>query len=449
MHPFGDVHFTDANNLIEEINMSAISIGIIVTVLVVGYFMRHIIGGMLGLYKVVPVNEAHIRILQNTKAIFSARTGKSAYWVIPFITKLHKLPLCNLAIPVNDIKLNDRDMAKFVSDIMCFVNIKNLDLAVERLILTDTSHELGFDFMRLSEDLRAIMESVGRTVTTKQTILDIYMNRQLLDGAITKEVEMVFPKWGIELVDLELKDIKDAAGSTIIADIERKVAADIRRDADIRVATTNKEAEIAKAEAEQSYRLRQIEKDKQISMSEQYKNQEVATKEAEANIQKIEAIRKLEVGQAEIQKQKMEQLAMGQKIKFSLEAEGQANQIQNVGKAEADIIRIKKEADAAGTLKLAEALKEYNDVAINVKILDIQKDIMLAKFNALAQAIQHADIKWIMSGANAQKFFGLNLDAEGGANLEQFLQESGLDLEKLKELMKSDTTGLKFTPKKA
>ena len=171
-------------------------------------------------------------------------------------------------------------------------------------------------------------------------------------------------------------------------------------------------------------------------MAEQYKNQEVAAKEADANIQKIEASRKLEVGNAEITKQKMEQLAMGQKLKSTIEAEGQSNQILNVGKAEADIIRIKKEADAAGTLKLAAALKEFNDVAINVKILDIQKDIMIAKYTALSQAMQHAEIKWIISGANAQKFFGINLDAEGGANMQQFLQESGLDLNKLKDIFK-------------
>ena len=408
---------------------------LIVIVVPVLFVLRHVLGGMFGLYRVVPVNEAHIRVLQNTKSIFSARTGKSAYWVIPFITKLHKLPLCNLAIPVNDIKLNDKNMAKFVCDIMCFINIKDISLAVERLILTDTTKEMGFDFVRLSEDLRAIMESVGRTVTTKQTILDIYMNRSLLDQAITKEVEVVFPKWGIELVDLELKDIKDAVASTIIQDIERKVAAEIRRDADIRVATTTKEAELAKAEAEEIYRKRQIEKDKQIGMAEQEKNQEIADKEAVANAQQIEAMRKLQVGQAEIEKQKVEQLAMGQKIKYTVEAEGKSNQIEAVGKAEAEIIRIKKEADAAGTLKLAEAMKKFDDMAINVKMLDVQKEIMLSKFNALAAAIQKADVKWIMSGANAQKFFGINLDAEGGANIKQFVDESGLDLEKLRELL--------------
>ena len=173
-------------------------------------------------------------------------------------------------------------------------------------------------------------------------------------------------------------------------------------------------------------------------MAEQAKNQEIAVKEAVANVERIEALRKYEVGKAEIEKQKIEQLAMAQKIKYTVEAEGQSNQIQSVGKAEADIIRVKKEADAAGTLKLAAALKEFNETALNVKMLDIQRDIMLAKFNALAQAIQHADIKWIMSGTNAQKFFGINLDAEGGANLEQFFKESGLDLEKLRTLIKSE-----------
>ncbi|MEI7998780.1 MAG: SPFH domain-containing protein, partial [Candidatus Omnitrophota bacterium] len=209
---------------------------IILVVLIVGYFIRHVLGGMAGFYKIVPVNEAHVRILKNSKVTFSSRVGKSAYWIVPFMTKIHKLPLTNLAIPINDIKLNDKNMAKFVCDIMCFVNIDNLDLAVERLPLTDTQIALGFDFVKLSQDFHAIMESIGRTVTTKQSILEIYMDRQSLDQAITREVREVFPKWGISLVDLELKEIKDAPESTIIADIERKVAAEIRRDAEIKIA---------------------------------------------------------------------------------------------------------------------------------------------------------------------------------------------------------------------
>ena len=424
-------------------------------VLAVVYFSRRFIGGFFRLYRIVPVNEAHIRILNNKKQIFSSRTGQSAYWLVPFITKLHKLPLCNLSIPVNDIKLNDQNMAKFVTDIMCFINISNIDLAVERLSLTDASKEMGFDFQKLSEDLRAIMESVGRTVTTKQTILDIYQNRSMLDQAITKEVEMVFPKWGIQLVDLELKDIKDAPNSTIIADIERKVAAEIRRDADIRVATTNKEAEVAKAEAEETYRKRQILKDQEVGIAEQLKNQMIAEMEAKSNITRVEAKRKLEVGTAEIEKQKVEQQAQatqikmsteadGQKNKLIKEAEGQAEQITMVGTAEANIIKLKKVADAEGTSKLAAAMKEFNEVALDVKKLDIAKEVSIAKFNALAAALSKANMQLILSGENAGKLFGIDLNAGTGANLKQMLETSGIDFSKIAELI----PGLKKEDKK-
>ncbi len=412
---------------------------IVAVIIAVIYFGRNIIGGMIGLYKVVPISEAHIRIMNNKREVFSSREGsQSSYWVIPFITKLHKLPLSNLAIPVNDVKLNDKDMAKFVCDIMCFINISNLDLAAERLVLTDASDEIGFDFTRLSEDLRAIMESICRTVTTKQTIIDIYMNRQLLDEAITKEVQAVFPKWGIALVDLELKDIKDFQGSTIIADIEQKVASEKRRDALIRIATTTKEAELARAESEEVWQTRQVLRDKNVGIAVQEKDKEIAEKASEANMTQVEAERKLIVGRAEIKKDEMEQLAGGEKLKATLEAEGEASRINQIGSAEAKVIQTKKEADAAGTLKLAEALKKFDDTSINVKMIDVQKDIMIAKFNAFGQALSKAEIKWILSGDNAGKVLGLNLDANGGANLEQFIKEAGLEgiLAKIKEAKK-------------
>ena len=56
------------------------------------YFLRHILCGFLGLYRIVPVNEAHVRIKHNSKDVFSARTKQTAYWYIPFVTKLRELP---------------------------------------------------------------------------------------------------------------------------------------------------------------------------------------------------------------------------------------------------------------------------------------------------------------------------------------------------------------------
>lgn len=407
----------------------------LIAVAIVSYFMRQILGGFFGLYRIVPVNEAHIRILNNKKEVFSTRTNKSAYWVVPFVTKLQKLPLSNIAIPIDGIKLNDKLMAKFLCDIMCFVTIKNIDFAVERLILTPVSHQVGFDVQALSADMRAIMESICRTIATKQTILEIYMNRKQLVDAITVEVQDVFPKWGIELVNLELKHIKDVEGSTIIADIERQRASEIRRDADIKVATTEREAKIAQAEAQEAYKKREILRDQEIEMARQDAIIITQQKTADANIQEIEAKRKMEVGKAQIAKEIVEQEAQAQRIKFTTESEGQAKQILTVGQADADMIKARKVAEAQGTLELARAMKEFNDTAINVKILDIMKEVQIAKFKALSEGMQKADIKWIMSGANAQNFFGLDLTAEGGANLQQFLTNAGITEDKVKEII--------------
>jgi flotillin len=385
------------------------------------------VGGMFGLYKVVPVNEAVVRILMNKKDIFCSRNGsKSAFWYVPFVTKLHKLPLCNLAIPVSDIKLNDKNMAKFVCDIVCFINIKDINLAVERLTLTDTEEELGFDFVKLSEDLRAIMESIGRTVTTKQPLLDIYMNRQMLDEAITKEVQAVFPKWGIELVDLELKDIKDAPNSTIIADIERKIAAEIRRDADIKVATTNREAEVVKATEEETYRKRQIEKDKNVAIAQQERVKAEQEKIMDANNAQVEASRKLSVGNADVSRETIIKVAEAEKARQQLVAEGKAKQIEVEGFAEASIIKAKKVADAEGTEKLAMAQQKFNDAATSIEVIKATKEIQVAYAIAYQKAFESATIN-IVAGSTQEVISGglagnIKLGGKEGASLQQFVQ---------------------------
>lgn len=451
MPHFAALFFSTFKESEKAVFTTLVLLGAAVLLVAIIFFGRRMIGGFFGLYCIVPANESHVMIKHNKKYIFSSRENKSSYWKWPFITKVHRLPLCNLTIPVHDIKLNDINMARFVCDIACFVNISDVNLAVERLILTDTKKDMGFDMVRLGEDLRAIMESIGRTVTTKQTILDIYMDRGLLDSAITQEVKGVFPKWGIELVDLELKDIKDAPNSTIISDIESKNAAQIRRDAEIKVAQMKQEAEIAKAESEEQYRKRQILRDENVALAEQEKERKVAEARAKANATDVAAKRVAVIGAAEIAKETVEQEAHAQRIKFTTEAEGQANKIKaegdahahvvkvtkeaeaegnaalvkNVGTAEADVILAKKTAEADGTLKLAEALKKFDKTAIEVKMLDVMQAIQTGKFTALAEALSKADIKLILQGSEAGKFFGINLDAGTGANLEQFLRESG------------------------
>jgi flotillin len=268
------------------------------------------------------------------------------------------------------------------------------------------------------------MESIGRTVTTKQTILEIYMNRQMLDEAITKEVQAVFPKWGIELVDLELKDIKDAPNSTIIADIERKVAAEIRRDAEIKVATTQREAEVVKATEEETYRKRQIEKDKNVAIAQQEREKAEKEKLQEANKAGVEANRTLLVGNANVEREKITQLAEAEKTRLQTVAEGRAAETSAVGYAEANIIKAKKVADAEGTEKLAMAQQKFNDAATSIEVIKATKEIQVAYAVAYQKAFETAKIN-IVAGSTQEVLSGglvgnVKLGAKEGASIQQF-----------------------------
>lgn len=433
-----------------------------------------IVGGMVGLYKVVPADEAHVRIMFNKKQLFTARekivhrkfdekTGKEmvteesietrpSYWVLPFVTRVSKLPLSNIRIDVPDVKLNDKEMAKFQCDIVCFVNIVDPILAAERTGITvERSRYEGrmMGIEEMSKDFSAIMESILRTVATKQTILDIYQDRSKLDNAVTNEVQAVFPRWGLELVDLEIKDIKDVPNSTIIADIERKVAAKITSEARIKVAQETKNAVMAEAEAtreaeekkamtEQAWKTKRVEADREVSIKQQEAKQQIALKEAEANTKTIEAKRKLEVGQAEIDKEVIEQNAEAAKTKMTLEAEADKTRIKlnaEAGKervqleaealkkklelegegynskrkaeAEADSTYTEKTklAEAKGLEKVAEAQQKYKDAAKDIEVIHAMRDVELKKAEAIGRIAEKANFN-IMTDSTTELFSG-------------------------------------------
>lgn len=423
-----------------------------------------IVGGAVGLYKIVPVNEAHVRVMFNKKEVFMSRKKakvdateelkpdteeyKSSYWTIPFVTKVTKLPLSNLRIDAPDIKLNDKNMAKFMCDVVCFVNIDNPILAAERTEITVSAQRYeGIDV--LTEDFKAILESIMRTVATKQSILDVYMDRNQLDTAVTLEVAKVFPQWGLRLVDLEIKDLKDVSSSTIIQDIERKQAAQINADARVKVAeetkraeiaeaTNKREAEMKKAETEQDWRKRQIEKDREIAIAQAEQQKQSALKQAEANEEMVEARRKKEVGDADVDREATIKRAEATKSKATLESEGEAQRIKNTGTAEADIIKAKKVADAEGTEKLAFAQQKFNDAATNIELIKANKEVGIAYTQALAKVFEHATVN-IVAGSTQEILSGglagnVSLGAKEGVAVQQFLQGTGngkVQLEKI------------------
>ena len=411
----------------------------------------NVIGGIIGLYRVVPVDESHVRVMFDKKDVFMSREGyKPSYWVVPTVTKIIKLPLTNIRIDVPDIKLNDKNMAKFMCDIICFVNISNPLLAAERtgITFTQTRYEgKQMNVDSLNNDFRAIMESIGRTVATKQTILDIYMNRDQLDSAVTSEVNKVFPSWGLSLVDLEIKDLKDIPGSTIIIDIEKKQAAEIQAEARIKIAQENKraaiaeadatrESEVKKAENEEIWKKRNIEKEQKIAIAAQEKLKMESQKTQEANETYVEAQRIKEVGLANISKEVTIKNAEAIKSKTITEAEGVSNQIEITGRAEAEIIKLKKIADAEGTEKLALAQQKFNDAAMKIELIKANKDVKLAEAKAYEEGLKVAKINIVSGETREITSDGLigkiRTGAKEGAAIQQLL--AGLDTESITKL---------------
>lgn len=413
--------------------------------------LLNVIGGIIGLYRVVPVDESHVRVMFDKKDVFMSREGYNpSYWVVPTVTKIIKLPLTNIRIDVPDIKLNDKNMAKFMCDIICFVNISNPLLAAERtgITFTQTRYEgKQMNIDSLNNDFRAIMESIGRTVATKQTILDIYMNRDQLDSAVTSEVNKVFPSWGLSLVDLEIKDLKDIPGSTIIIDIEKKQAAEIQAEARIKIAQENKraaiaeadatrESEVKKAENEEIWKKRNIEKEQRIAIATQEKLKMESQKTQEANETYVEAQRIKEVGLANIGKEVTIKNAEAIKTKTITEAEGVSNQIEITGRAEAEIIKLKKIADAEGTEKLALAQQKFNDAAMKIELIKANRDVKLAEAKAYEEGLKVAKINIVSGETREITSDGLigkiRTGAKEGAAIQQLL--AGLDTDSITKL---------------
>jgi regulator of protease activity HflC (stomatin/prohibitin superfamily) len=455
----------------------------------------------IGLAKVVPSDEAHVVVglfggrkeyssrpdntveelverqneksetVHEVKYIVEKRTPNPVYFRFPRITKIQKIPLSNLRIDVESIKLNDKNMAKFECNTICFVRVNNPVTASERTVLNAEKDKYETGNTKISADFQAILSSIARTVATQQTILEIYTNREVLQRAMLKQLADVAPRWGIALVDLEIQNIHDAKDSTIIADIERKQAAVIKADAEVKVAEEDKRARIVKAEAgrdalvaeataEEVAKTRQQERDQNIGIATQKKEQAIAVEAADANAKKVDAERKTKVGNAEIsrdvtvtnaeaEKQKKIKEAEATQQKLAIEADGEATKIMKEGTANAEITRVtgvakgdatkaEKLGEAAGIAALADSQKKYIEGGLPAKAIDAYTQIEIKRAEAGAKIAENARIN-VISGNSEELMNGgllgkIALGPREGAGLAQFLQVLGLtnkDMEKL------------------
>lgn len=388
-------------------------------------------------YKVVGTNEAHVvvfmgrgRSVKTPVVDEDGRRGKTSYFYIPLLMKRYIMPLTNVKLDINGISLNDSEMAPFRCNVVTWIHIVDPIKASERLSDSESNR-----FQSMHQDLEAIVQAVARATAMGQEILEIMKNRSQFSSNMRSEVNQMIAEWGVELVGLEVNDINDEQGSSVIANYEAMRQAQIQSKARIEVATRNREAvekeqenlklgEIATAQAKQEYETAQMVSEKNIGIAEQQKNQDIATAEKEANATKVEALRTLTVGEATVQKEALVVKAEGQGEAERILGEKKAEVTRLAGKGDADAIQAKGEAEAIAKEKMAVALQKFNDAATGIEKIHALRDIQIAYAEAQGKIAENAEIKLVSSGEGGQ-IFGFPLNARTGADFGQMIEAFG------------------------
>jgi phage shock protein A len=176
--------------------------------------------------------------------------------------------------------------------------------------------------------------------------------------------------------------------------------AEAQRDLEIKKAQYVEIVKRQQAQADKAYEIQTNVMQQQVT-AEAVKVQQIE-REQQIKVQEAEIIRVEKeliatvLKQAEVERKRIETLASAEKLRLTVEAEGQAAATRARGDAEADIIFKKGDAEARAMNVKAEAFQEYNQAAVVDKLLTGMPQIVAA----LAAPLSQVDKITIVSTGN-------------------------------------------------
>jgi len=377
------------------------------------------------LYTIVPADHADVVIQRGKMKVFSSHTeynaaGKAAYFKIPawfFILGLgmtvHRVPLRIMAIGIPNFLAFDSDRARFLCNIVSYVNVVDPVEAAKRF---------GGDMGELHKQVVQIVQATTRDATTKSPIREIINNREGIIAQITPPLSKAIRHWGIELRDIELVEFSDPTKKEypheepphVIKDISSIIEQQINSDARQKNANQMMEARLKEALAEETARKREIQKDEEVAKREKDKDKMVAEREKVALAEQLEVAKVDQVKNATIQKEKALVIASQDREveaikKEQKHLEGQGDMLMQLEQAKglAAPIREKGYAEADAKMKLQAALNMFKDEAIRAlvaeQVVEMQRQVGIETAKALTQA----DLKVFAGGGSAQSGFDL------------------------------------------
>ena len=328
--------------------------------------------------------------------------GKAG-WRMPFITRVDKLSLSVMqvdvktseAVPTNEFINVTVDG---VANIKISADPERLSRAAEALLGKSRQELVTLVTQVLEGNMREIVGSVG--------LKEMVQDRQGVAKKITENVVPDMDKLGIEVVNFNIQNFKDAAGTIENMGIDN--VEQIRKNAQIAKANAQRDISIATSNAQQEANAVKVEAEKKIAeqnadLAVQQADMKVRadTKKAEAdaaysiqqeNQRKIVEIAKTNADIARREKEaelaEKEIAIKERKLDAEVKKQADAMKYRTEREAEADLIKRQREAEAAAyeAIKDAEAKKAEAD-AIRY-VMEQEAEGIRAKGLAEAEAIE-------------------------------------------------------------
>ena len=295
--------------------------------------------------------------------------GKAG-WRMPFFTRLDKLSLSVMqvdvktseAVPTNEFINVTVDG---VANVKVSSNPEHLERAAEALLGKSRQELITLVTQVLEGNMREIVGSVG--------LKDMVQDRQGVAKKITENVVPDMEKLGIEVVNFNIQNFKDAAGTIENMGIDN--VEQIRKNEQIAKANAQRDISIATSNAQQEANAVKVEAEKKIAEQ----NADLAVQQADMKVR------------ADTKKADAD-------AAYSIQQENQ-RKIVEIAKTNADIARREKEAELAekeialkerkleaDIKKQADALKYQAERQAEAELIKRQREAEASAYEAIKEA---------------------------------------------------------------
>src|ERR1035437_1622327 len=427
------------------------------------------------LRRIVPTNVVHIVQRGNKTVSYGVNKGTNVYYAFPkwlpiIGVAVRALPVSNFDIDLYKYSAYDKDRVPFVVDVKAFFHISDTNKAAEKVE----------SFAEMKKQLENVVQGAVRSILAKSKLEEIMEERSIFGDKFTENVKSDLQNWGVEPIkNIELMDVRDADGSTVIHQIMAKRISAIdmesrtevaknkksaqqaeliaQKEIDITAAETQQASGEAQARSSQAIGIAKAESIKKSGIAEQESLSEIAKSGIATATQRMEVIKINEIKQAEIDKEKaiiiseqqkktIEIGAQANKIKVETDASAlleskkkQAEGLKIIGESEAEVIKLKgmSEAESKKAMELAGVTaqttlaekigenKPYQDYLVKIKEVEVSQVVGVAQYESIATALSKADLKLLVNSGDVNSGIGKFSDlftSKGGSQINGLIE---------------------------